>query len=71
MLLNISTFQVFKERAIQLKFNESEREKKVKKDLKMASELNKEAEQYKIDQKNENQKNKELKRVKAEILLKE
>lgn len=62
---------MFKERAIQLKFNESERKKKMENDLKIASEQNKEAEQYKIDQKNEKQYNKELKRVKAEILLKE
>lgn len=69
--MNDSTFQVFKERAIQLKFNEAEREKKMENDLKIASEQNKEAEQYRIDQKNEKQKNKELKRIKAEILLNE
>lgn len=62
---------MFKERAIQLKFNEAEREKKMENDLKIASEQNKEAEQYRIDQKNEKQKNKELKRIKAEILLNE
>lgn len=62
---------MFKERAIQLKFNECEREKKIQKHLMLALEQNKEAEQYKLDQQNEKQKKNELKRIKAEIFLKE
>jgi len=64
-------FKVFKERAIQLKFNEAEREKKMQKDLETAQEQNKEAERYKKQLEDEKQKNNELKRSKAEILLKE
>lgn len=64
-------FQVFKERAIQLKFNEAEREKKMQKDLETAQEQNKEVERYKKHREDEKQKNHELKRSKAEMLLKE
>lgn len=71
MLVTNSTFQVFKERAIQLKFNEAEREKRIQKDLETAQEQNKEAERYKKHQADERQKDNELKRSKAEILLKE
>ncbi|CAI6361548.1 unnamed protein product [Macrosiphum euphorbiae] len=63
--------EVFKERAIQLKFNEAEREKKMQKDLETAQEQNKEAEWYRKHKVDEKQKNNELKRSKAEILLKE
>ncbi|XP_050055151.1 trichohyalin isoform X4 [Aphis gossypii] len=62
---------VFKERAIQLKFNEAEREKRMQKDLETAQEQNKEAERYKKHRADEKQKDNELKRSKAEILLKE
>jgi len=64
-------FQVFKERAIQLKFNEAEREKKMQKDLETAQEQNKEVERYKKHRVEESLKNQELKRSKADILLKE
>ncbi|XP_027840173.2 cilia- and flagella- associated protein 210 isoform X2 [Aphis gossypii] len=63
--------EVFKERAIQLKFNEAEREKRMQKDLETAQEQNKEAERYKKHRADEKQKDNELKRSKAEILLKE
>ncbi|XP_022168564.1 trichohyalin-like isoform X2 [Myzus persicae] len=63
--------EVFKERAIQLKFNEAEREKKMQKDLETAQEQNKEVERYKKHREDEKQKNHELKRSKAEMLLKE
>ncbi|XP_008184806.3 trichohyalin-like [Acyrthosiphon pisum] len=63
--------EVFKERAIQLKFNEAERERKMQKDLETAQEQNKEAERYRKHRVDEKQKNNELKRSKAEILLKE
>lgn len=66
-----SNFQVFKERAIQLKFNEAEREKKMKNDLETAQEQNKEVERYKKHQADEKQKKHELKRFKAEMFLKE
>lgn len=71
MLVTDYIFQVFKERAIQLKFNEAEREKKMQKDLETAQEQNKETERYRKHRVDEKQKNNELKRSKAEILLKE
>lgn len=71
VLLRETIFQVFKERAIQLKFNETEREKKMEKNLIIFRDQNRETEQYKNDQVDEKQKNNKLKRVKAEILLKE
>lgn len=71
MLVTDYIFQVFKERAIQLKFNEAEREKKMQKDLETAQEQNKEAEWYRKHKVDEKQKNNKLKRSKAEILLKE
>jgi len=62
---------VFKERAIQIKFNEAEREKKMQKDLETAQDQNKEVERYKKLIVDEKQKNNELKRSKAEMVLKE
>jgi len=62
---------VFKERAIQLKFNEAERKKKMKKDLETAQEQTKEVERYKKHQADEKRKNHELKKIKAEMFLKE
>ncbi|XP_025208212.1 coiled-coil domain-containing protein 173-like [Melanaphis sacchari] len=63
--------EVFKERAIQFKFNEAERQKRMQKDLETAQEQNNETERYRKHQANEKQKYNELKRSKAEILLKE
>ncbi|VVC38034.1 Hypothetical protein CINCED_3A011215 [Cinara cedri] len=63
--------EVFKERAVQLKFNESMRENKMAFDLIIAQEQNSDAEQYRKNQMNEKQKNNELKKTKAELLLKE
>lgn len=72
MYLSIdSVFQMFKEREIQLKFNEETRAKKMEKDLLLARYQNKLTEQYKKEQMNEKQKNEALKRAKAETLLKE
>lgn len=70
-MVTILIFQVFKERTVQLKFNEAEREKKMKKDLETAQEQNKEVKRYKKHQADEKQKNHELKRFKAEMFLKE
>lgn len=71
VLLIETIFQVFKERAIQLNFNKTEREKNMEKNLMIFSDQNREIEQYKKDQIEEKQKNTKLKRVKAEMLLKE
>jgi hypothetical protein len=71
VLVTTSIFQVFKERAIQLKFNAAEREKRMQKDLETAHEQNKEAERYRKHRADDKQKDNELKRSKAEILLKE
>lgn len=62
---------MFKERAIQLKFNENRRDEIIENDLMTAQEQNRELEQYQKDQMDKKQKNNKLKRVKAEILLKE
>lgn len=71
MLVTDSIFQVFKERAIQLKFNEAERKKQIQKDLETAQAQNRETKRYKKQQMDEKQRNNKLKRSKAEMLLKE
>jgi len=71
VLVNDLIFQVFKERAIQLRFNEAEKEKKMQKDIETAQEQNKEVERYRKHQADEKQKKHELKRSKADTLLKE
>lgn len=62
---------MFKERAIQLKFNEVAREKRMEKDLQMAQDQNRMTEQYKKELINRKRKNEALKRANAETLLKE
>ncbi|XP_025419505.1 vicilin-like seed storage protein At2g18540 [Sipha flava] len=63
--------EVFKERAIQINFNKSERKKRIDNDLMIAQKQNREAEQYIRDQINEKDKNKQIKKDSAKILLKE
>lgn len=70
-LFNYLCAQVFRERAIQLKFNEDKRKRKIEKDLEAARKQRLEAEQYRKDMMDERQKNEELKRARAEKLLKE
>lgn len=54
-----------------MKSNEDERQKKMEKDLATAREQNRQAEQYEKDRTYEQLKNNELKKITANVLLKE